>query len=123
MIQAPGFVGVKVGVAPHPRAGVVGVGQGPPLPVEQGHVAVETRSEQQQDVGERCRGAAVAADDDAVVVVVFVVVVGGYFLEGEGRGLAPHIEGPAEGGGRTPLPQGGGDILLQQAGESEGKWG
>ena len=99
------------------------MGQGPPLPVEQGHVAVETGGEQQQDVSQRRRGAAVAADDDAVVVVVVVVVLGGYFLEGEGRGLAPDIKGPAEGGGRTHLPQGGRNILLQQAEESEVKQG
>ena len=119
VVQGPGLVGVKVSVAPHPRAGVVGVRQGPPLPVKQGHVAVETGGEEQQDVGQRSRGAAVAADDAVVVVVVDVVVVGGYLLEGEGRGLAPHVEGPAEGGGRTPRPQGGRDVLLQQAEGSE----
>jgi len=113
VIEGPGLVSVKVCVAPHPRAGVVGVGQRAPLPVKQGHVAVETGGEEQQDVGQRHRAAAVAADD--AIVVVVVVVVCGYFLEGEGRFPAPHVKGLAEGGRRMLLPQGGWDLLLQQA--------
>lgn len=103
-LKRPGLICVKVYVPADRWPGVVGVCQRPALAVKQGHIAVETRGEQQQDVGE-LRPAAVGVQ----------VALRGQLLEGERGDPSPRVEGRADGGVRPLLSQRGRDELVQYA--------
>ena len=91
-------------VPPHAGPGEVGVGQEAPLSVERRTVAVETRGEEDHDVG-------------LLATAIFDLLVGD-FVEGQGGDRLPHLEGPADRLVRVVLADLRGVVL-----DAEGEYG